>query len=345
MKKIKNFDSVKYYKTKNGITLVALIITIIMLLILAVVTIAAVNEGNLFAHSNNAVTQYNSASFEENSLISKYISMIEQHDSEEDIETGKWRERNITNVQIGANKKYYCADIGNGTSYCIYLTENGDAYIGETMNDQEYDKWTTDEIDSSCNFTTANRMQKGSEYYLFNGDSIEIHLENPTRDFTVTLQPDPTLNWLQQQGLTSENVVFNKTYTCDNYTRGEGITATIEVTDDGVVLKENGTKKINYDQSYYNDIHAFAVLVAENDPENNDAEEVYLRLKEMFAAITSDYVTYAENGGSYMWLLNFSSPGVIDVYYRSYTDENEVTSWDQIIADRYHIGTFIASES
>ena len=63
-------------KEKNGITLVALIITIIVLLILAVVTISAVNEGSLFAHANNAATMYKDAAERENSLLYNLIGNI-----------------------------------------------------------------------------------------------------------------------------------------------------------------------------------------------------------------------------------------------------------------------------
>ncbi len=67
-------------KENKGITLVALIITIIVLLILAVVTISAVNEGSLFAHANNAATEYSEAADKENTMISNYLSELAKHD-------------------------------------------------------------------------------------------------------------------------------------------------------------------------------------------------------------------------------------------------------------------------
>ena len=72
----------KNLKENKGITLIALIITIIVLLILAVVTINAVNEGSIFAHANNAVTRYNAAAAEENTMISNYLLEIAKHDGE-----------------------------------------------------------------------------------------------------------------------------------------------------------------------------------------------------------------------------------------------------------------------
>ena len=48
-------------KKQKGITLIALIITIVVLLILAVVTIGAVKEGGIIEHANNAANKYEEA--------------------------------------------------------------------------------------------------------------------------------------------------------------------------------------------------------------------------------------------------------------------------------------------
>ena len=87
-------------KKENGITLVALIITIIVLLILAVVTIRAVNEGSLFNHANNAVTEYDKAVKKENTLISKYLSELGKHDGGETGEVNEF----LVNYFLGADR-------------------------------------------------------------------------------------------------------------------------------------------------------------------------------------------------------------------------------------------------
>ena len=46
---------------------------------MAIVTISAVNEGNLFAHANNAVTKWNDETAKENVLISNYIADMEKY--------------------------------------------------------------------------------------------------------------------------------------------------------------------------------------------------------------------------------------------------------------------------
>ena len=70
-------------KKEKGITLVALIITIIVLLILAVVTISAVNEGSLFAHSNNAAAAYSAAQEKENTMIFNYLAELDKHNNQD----------------------------------------------------------------------------------------------------------------------------------------------------------------------------------------------------------------------------------------------------------------------
>lgn len=63
------------FKNQKGITLVALVITIIVLLILAGVAITlAVNQGELFNHANNAANKWNAAVRNEEGAISNLLN-------------------------------------------------------------------------------------------------------------------------------------------------------------------------------------------------------------------------------------------------------------------------------
>jgi len=64
-------------KKQNGITLIALIITIIVLLILAVVTIGVVQENSIIEHAQNAATKHNIAQEDEKENLSSYETLIE----------------------------------------------------------------------------------------------------------------------------------------------------------------------------------------------------------------------------------------------------------------------------
>ena len=54
------------HNTTNGITLIALVITIIVMLILVAVTIQVATEGNLFKHAGNAIKETKNAILQEN---------------------------------------------------------------------------------------------------------------------------------------------------------------------------------------------------------------------------------------------------------------------------------------
>ena len=65
-------------REQKAITLVALIITIVVLLTLAVVAIGAVNDSGIIAHAQNVATDYNRSKVDEESTISGYDTLIEE---------------------------------------------------------------------------------------------------------------------------------------------------------------------------------------------------------------------------------------------------------------------------
>ncbi len=70
-------------KTKKGITLIALIITIIVLLILAGVALATLTgEGSIIGNAENAVGQYNNSVIEEQQLLNEIEKYFIEHTNE-----------------------------------------------------------------------------------------------------------------------------------------------------------------------------------------------------------------------------------------------------------------------
>ena len=59
-------------KRQNGITLVALVITIIILLILAGISIATLSNTGLFGKATNATTEYENARLNELKTLNEY---------------------------------------------------------------------------------------------------------------------------------------------------------------------------------------------------------------------------------------------------------------------------------
>lgn len=68
-------------RKEKGITLVALVVTIIILLILAGVSITMVSGNGLFGRASNAASKYSSASSAENSTVSWYEQQMSQYDN------------------------------------------------------------------------------------------------------------------------------------------------------------------------------------------------------------------------------------------------------------------------
>ena len=66
-------------KAQKGITLVALVITIIVLLILAMVSISIVNQQGLFDRANNAATTHNKAKEGEQANITEAEKIIDNY--------------------------------------------------------------------------------------------------------------------------------------------------------------------------------------------------------------------------------------------------------------------------
>lgn len=63
-------------KEEKGITLVALVITIIILLILAAISIASLRDSGLFGAAKNAVNETNNATLKENKTLNEYENYV-----------------------------------------------------------------------------------------------------------------------------------------------------------------------------------------------------------------------------------------------------------------------------
>lgn len=64
---------------QRGITLVALVITIIVLLILAGVTIASITQYNFFGKAQDAANRFNTKAAEENETIDTMNNYLDQY--------------------------------------------------------------------------------------------------------------------------------------------------------------------------------------------------------------------------------------------------------------------------
>lgn len=66
-------------KRQNGITLVALVITIIILLILAGISIASLTNSGLFDKANKAKNEYQNAEQDEQNTLNEYETELNKY--------------------------------------------------------------------------------------------------------------------------------------------------------------------------------------------------------------------------------------------------------------------------
>ena len=66
-------------KKQNGITLIALVITIIILLILSGITIASLKNSGMFGKSRNAVNSYKNAEHNEELILNEYENTMNEY--------------------------------------------------------------------------------------------------------------------------------------------------------------------------------------------------------------------------------------------------------------------------
>lgn len=66
-------------KRQNGITLVALVITIIILLILAGISIAALSNQGIFTKAKEAKNVSNDAAYKQNDTLDNYESVVNDY--------------------------------------------------------------------------------------------------------------------------------------------------------------------------------------------------------------------------------------------------------------------------
>ena len=121
-------------RNEEGITLIALVITIIVLLILAIVTIRIVVNQNIIGHANNAVTAYNEAQNNESEQLTWAEEMMKNKggtsNSNGSVETEK------SNLILTEEEKVAIAEKGglkNG-QYIVALNDNTEKAVA--MSDE-----------------------------------------------------------------------------------------------------------------------------------------------------------------------------------------------------------------
>jgi len=182
----------KKSKTQKGITLIALIITIVVLLILAAVSIAAIKNDGIISYANQAANKYTQAQMNENATIQNYSNKIEQIQNgnvgggEEDddgyipiteatIQVGDYIAYPVTYTNV---ETYHPTDetkvkTSNQTGWRVvvnYVDENGNHIIkamsAGTPETVAFDATTIQENDISGPYTISNAGETRTVYVV-----------------------------------------------------------------------------------------------------------------------------------------------------------------------------------
>ena len=159
-------------KKKNGITLVALVVTIVILLILAGISISAVTQTGLFGKAKQATEKYKEAEEKERIQTELYSMQIEMNTN------------NDSKTKLG--KKLYDKNIENGSKWNIIVLNDSKKIYGTG--------WSFIEKGSKIGNTTTNKA------WIINDSTQEI----------IKLEDDSytELSYASSVG-TTEGLIFN----------------------------------------------------------------------------------------------------------------------------------------
>ena len=230
-------------KKEKGITLVALIITIVVLLILAAVAIGTVRDSDIIEYAKNAAGSYNQVKNNELSEIQSAEDLLKQYASKQN----PWVAKGLT-IPVEYGKKY-SGPVAPGlglSSLTITLGANGELIVEETG------------INSTCNDSKIASITSNTITYNDNGTEIRIEYNadgqsakvfyNNAELGTLTVEQGgetivPDTIWAQR-GLTVQPVETDVTYSCEAGINFEDkITITSEVV---LYLYSNGNYLYNH---------------------------------------------------------------------------------------------------
>ena len=120
------------YKREKGITLVALVITVVVMLILAAVAIGSVTGDGLFNRTRQAAEAYENASKKESDQIQTLMNEIDEY------LTGNTGNEGVDPEEV--------AVVGDFVNYSVQVDSNGNDVIDEG---ETYDKWRILDLDNN----------------------------------------------------------------------------------------------------------------------------------------------------------------------------------------------------
>ena len=164
----------------KGITLVALIITIVILLILAAVAINAVKGDGIISHAKNAKTDYTKAQANEQALLKEY-----EKDIEDGITGGKKEEQQNIEITVGGQKVKLTEN--NAKDYLGKVVTNYTGATSVTIAGKDY---TVSPAYRLYYVDFGNKYGDGAGTIYLKADCTSNNYSLPITDTTVATEPN-----------------------------------------------------------------------------------------------------------------------------------------------------------
>lgn len=158
----------KFIKNQNGITLVALVITIVVLLILAGVVLSSMQQSGIIGKTKKAEEEFSNASTNETITLKDYEDKINQ---------------NTGGSSVGINTKAF-VDQYEGDGFVIVVQKNADNSVifKPFIVDGKSEKYNC--CEEPLEVIETNDFQ--TVYIKFNGEIVELSKNNSTKFYDPT---------------------------------------------------------------------------------------------------------------------------------------------------------------
>lgn len=224
----------KLKRNNKGITLVSLIITIVILLILAAITIKAVKNDGIVTHAKNTMNLYMAKSEEENKLLQNYLKQLKKEINSNQDTDGVWEQeknkviRGKVTLEVGDTITNFNA---KGYTWQVLGAENGKLLL--TTSTSVYDNFYLSNGDIGWN-ETEKRFVKEEE--ALNNECKEIiKLNDEEKEIVEELRSIKVEDINRITGYNPEKTGNGKAYGAGQiYQYGNEVTYS-------VVKDENGT--------------------------------------------------------------------------------------------------------
>ena len=183
-------------KKNKGITLIALIITIIILLILVGVSVNLLIKGDLFGSAEKAVNGTNAKVEEQQTMVNELMDELEQVEIENSIHNWQYTDETRAKIRCTCER---CKAFKDGDSTGRTLS------IGQQIGETEYKTASTSITSAKSGCDTDQTLSLNGEETKWVVFGYEDKDKDGTNEVLLLTTEHPTENWVYFQGAAAYN--------------------------------------------------------------------------------------------------------------------------------------------